>query len=76
MPTYEYQCEPCRIVYETMHGMNDPPIERCPKCDGSVLRLMSAPSPTFATRPRFQKFCSLLMSKKPGAPRGQLAGTG
>jgi putative FmdB family regulatory protein len=43
MPTYEYQCEPCRIVYETMHGMNDPPIERCPKCGASVSRLMSAP---------------------------------
>jgi hypothetical protein len=24
-------------------GMNDPPIERCPKCDGSLSRLMSAP---------------------------------
>jgi putative FmdB family regulatory protein len=33
MPVYEYQCELCWIVYETMHGMNDPPIERCPKCD-------------------------------------------
>jgi putative FmdB family regulatory protein len=43
MPTYEYQCEPCRIVYETMHGMNDPLIERCPKCDGLLSRLMSAP---------------------------------
>jgi putative FmdB family regulatory protein len=43
MPTYEYQCEPCRIVYETMHGMNDPPVERCPKCAGAVSRLISAP---------------------------------
>ena len=21
MPIYEYQCEPCRIIYETMHGI-------------------------------------------------------
>ena len=32
-----------RLSTKRMHGMNDPPIERCPKCDGSISRLMSAP---------------------------------
>jgi len=43
MPIYEYECTPCLVVYETMHGMNDPPPESCPKCGGSLARLMSAP---------------------------------
>jgi N-methylhydantoinase A len=37
--------------------------------------LCAEPSPTFATRPRFQKLGDLLMPKRLGAPRGQLAGT-
>ncbi len=43
MPLYEYECTPCRIVYEVLHGMNGPPLENCPKCGGSVTRLISAP---------------------------------
>jgi putative FmdB family regulatory protein len=43
MPIYEYECTPCLVVYETMHGMNDPPPKSCPKCAGSLARLMSAP---------------------------------
>ena len=31
MPLYEYECMPCLVVYETMHGMNDPAPDRCPK---------------------------------------------
>jgi putative FmdB family regulatory protein len=43
MPLYEYECTPCRVVYEAMHGMNDPPVASCPRCGGPVTRLMSAP---------------------------------
>lgn len=43
MPTYEYVCDPCEIIYETMHGMNDPAPAMCPKCDGGLQRLISAP---------------------------------
>ena len=43
MPIYEYECTPCLVVYETMHGMNDPPPERCPKCGGPLHRNISAP---------------------------------
>ena len=43
MPVYEYECSRCLIVYEVLHGMNDPPLENCPKCSGSVARLISAP---------------------------------
>jgi putative FmdB family regulatory protein len=43
MPVYEYECATCEVVYETMHGMSDPPLASCPKCRSSVTRLMSAP---------------------------------
>jgi len=43
MPIYAYECTPCLVVYETMHGMNDPPPERCPKCGGPLHRNISAP---------------------------------
>ena len=42
MPVYEYECAPCLTVYEVRHGMSDPPLETCPKCEGSVTRLISA----------------------------------
>jgi putative FmdB family regulatory protein len=43
MPLYEYECTPCLVVYETMHGMNDPAPDPCPKCGGSLHRRISAP---------------------------------
>ena len=44
MPVYEYECTPCRVIYETRHGMNDPPVAACPRCLAPVTRLMSAPN--------------------------------
>jgi putative FmdB family regulatory protein len=43
MPVYQYECTPCLVVYEVLHGMNDPPLKSCQKCGGSVRRLISAP---------------------------------
>lgn len=43
MPVYEYECTPCRVVYQVLQGMNDPALENCPKCEGPVTRLISAP---------------------------------
>ena len=42
MPLYEYECTPCLVVYETMHAINDPAPDRCPKCGGSLHRKISA----------------------------------
>jgi putative FmdB family regulatory protein len=44
MPTYEYECEPCRVIYEVRHGMHDPPPTSCPRCEGAVRRLISTPN--------------------------------
>ena len=44
MPIYEYECSPCRIIYQMRHGMNDEPLQACPTCNGTVKRLISAPN--------------------------------
>jgi putative FmdB family regulatory protein len=44
MPVYEYECTPCQVVYEVRHGVADPPLTICPRCEGTVSRLMSAPN--------------------------------
>ena len=41
MPTYEYKCQDCGWVFERFQSMKDKPLEKCPKCSGSVQRLIS-----------------------------------
>ena len=41
MPTYEYKCEDCGYKFEKFQSMKDKPIAKCPKCDGTVQRLIS-----------------------------------
>ena len=40
MPTYEYECKDCRYKFEKFQQMIDKPIKQCPKCDGTVKRLI------------------------------------
>jgi putative FmdB family regulatory protein len=44
MPIYEYQCEPCRVIYEVRQALRDPPVTECPRCRGVIERLISAPN--------------------------------
>jgi putative FmdB family regulatory protein len=44
MPVYEYECAPCRVIYEMRQRMSAPPLQSCPRCGGSVRRLISAPN--------------------------------
>jgi putative FmdB family regulatory protein len=44
MPVYEYECTPCRVIYEVRQPMSAPPLLSCPRCSGSVTRLISAPN--------------------------------
>lgn len=44
MPIYEYECTPCRVVYEVNQRMQDPPLEACPRCRAAVWRRISAPN--------------------------------
>jgi putative FmdB family regulatory protein len=41
MPTYEYHCGSCDLVFEEFQSIASKPTEICPKCGGRVERLIS-----------------------------------
>ena len=47
MPIYEYQCTKCREVCEVLQKAKDKPPEKCPKCGGPVVKLISSPAIQF-----------------------------
>ena len=38
MPTYDYKCKHCRHQFETMHGITEAPLRKCPKCGRNGLK--------------------------------------
>ncbi|MEI6219409.1 MAG: zinc ribbon domain-containing protein [bacterium] len=44
MPVYEYCCNACNIQFELRQKFSDPPADRCPKCGGTVRKMVSAVS--------------------------------
>ena len=40
MPTYEYECQNCNDRFEIFQNITAEPIKVCPKCNGSVKRLI------------------------------------
>ena len=43
MPIYEYECSSCSIRFERIQKISEPPITKCPECNGnSVKKLISA----------------------------------
>lgn len=44
MPTYEYQCEKCGMIFEEYQSITSQPLNKCKnkECDGTVKRLFSA----------------------------------
>jgi putative FmdB family regulatory protein len=47
MPLYEYKCGACQHRFEVIQKMSDPLVEKCPKCGGTVRKLMSSPAIQF-----------------------------
>ena len=41
MPTYEYKCTNCGHTFEAFQSIKDKPLSRCPKCKGSVRRVIN-----------------------------------
>ncbi len=41
MPIYEYQCTACGQIVEKWQKFSDPPLTVCPRCGGSVSKLIS-----------------------------------
>jgi putative FmdB family regulatory protein len=45
MPIYEYQCEACGHVFETLQRLSEDPLKECPECGKPALKkLVSAPA--------------------------------
>ena len=44
MPLYEYQCDACQHRFEMIRKFSDPPLEACPRCGGTVQKLISSPA--------------------------------
>lgn len=45
MPIYEYQCEACGHVFETLQRLSEDPLKECPECGKPALKkLLSAPA--------------------------------
>jgi putative FmdB family regulatory protein len=44
MPVYEYRCNACNTQFELRQKFSDPPADQCPKCGGTVHKLVSAVS--------------------------------
>jgi putative FmdB family regulatory protein len=42
VPTYEYECEKCRRVYEVRQKISAAPLTTCQHCGGPVHRLLAA----------------------------------
>ncbi|MFA5145692.1 MAG: FmdB family zinc ribbon protein [Candidatus Omnitrophota bacterium] len=40
MPTYEYECTHCGHSFEAFQKMTDKPLNKCPKCNNKVKRLI------------------------------------
>ena len=47
MPLYEYECDACGHRFEKIQKFSDPLETTCPKCGGSVHKLMSSPAIQF-----------------------------
>jgi putative FmdB family regulatory protein len=47
MPLYEYQCDACGDRFEKIQKYSDPLVDVCPKCGGTVKKLLSSPAIQF-----------------------------
>jgi len=44
MPTYDYKCSACEYRFEVFQGINEQPLRQCPRCNGTVQRIIGSGS--------------------------------
>ena len=44
MPLYEYECEACGHRFEAIQKFSDAPLTACPKCGGTLRKLIASPA--------------------------------
>ena len=57
MPIYEFECDGCGSTFEQWAQINDPPLDRCPKCSDRRIRRL-------AVEFLIHKFANLLVLDK------------
>ena len=64
MPTYEYACDPCLVIYQTRHSMKEQGPSNCQQCGGALRKVLSAPSLNLKnfTSPTEAKYANLSAS--------------
>jgi putative FmdB family regulatory protein len=55
MPTYEYKCQVCGYTFEKFQNMKDKLVTKCPRCNGTVQRLISGGAGVIFKSSGFQK---------------------
>ena len=47
MPIHEYKCKTCGARTEALQKLRDKPLQKCPKCGGPLVKLVSSPAIQF-----------------------------
>jgi len=47
MPIHEYKCSQCRATVEVLQKTKDKPLDKCQKCGGPLVKLISSPAIQF-----------------------------
>jgi len=47
MPLYDYACQKCGHIVEVIHGVHDSGPSSCPRCQGSMRKLLASPAIVF-----------------------------
>ena len=68
MPIYEYECESCKHRFEELQDMNAAAPSACPKCKGSVRKLLSASTPLSSKKGSSGQTCRSRDERCGGSP--------
>lgn len=75
MPTYEYECEHCGYDFELFQKITDEPIQKCPKCNNKVKRLIGSGSGIIFKGSGFYATDYRKKPKNDGPPKTETANT-
>lgn len=66
VPTYEYACDPCAVIYQTRHRINETGPQECRECKGSLRKVLAAPNLNTArhTSPTEAKYSKMSESEE------------
>ncbi len=73
MPTYVYQCDQCGLQFERQQSFTEPPLKRCPECDGTVRRVFQPVGIVFKGS---GWYCTDHRAKSPTAVPGEIKDNG